>query len=117
MQDRCNGASPAGGAFDGLLTFFATPLAFVLLGYRQYTASSWIILSVLVWLAYRFAGRKIRPWSSFDSSLDRRNDELWKWFKYSVAGFVLFGSIFTLRRKRCWVFDADYSVLRRQIKL
>lgn len=82
-----------------LITIWTLPLGIVLLVTGQVSAGSWIILISVALYAYRYPGRRLRPYTMFDSRADRSREEWWRWFKFGVFSFLLFGTIFTLLRK------------------
>jgi hypothetical protein len=87
-----------------VLMFFAAATGFTLIASGQISAASWLLLLTAALLAYFYAAKRLKPWSSFDSRSDRANEEVWRWFKFGVLTFLVFGSLLTLLRKRLFGF-------------
>ncbi|QSI78677.1 hypothetical protein [Niveibacterium microcysteis] len=53
---------------------------------------------------YLIAGKRLRPYTAFDSPTTDRNSKLADWFVYGLAGFVLFGSLLAVVRRSYFGF-------------
>lgn len=54
--------------------------------------------------AYLIAGKRLRPYTEFDTSSTERNSKLMEWFIYGLAGFIVFGTLFSAFRKSVFGF-------------
>jgi len=84
----------------GLTIWTSGTLSISLFASGSISAASWLLLVAGCIGAYAFAGRFLKPWTTFDTRVDRRNEELWLLLRNGMVGFILFGSVFTLVRRR-----------------
>jgi hypothetical protein len=56
------------------------------------------LITALMW-AYLIAGKRLRPYTAFDTPITKRNSKLVEWFIYGLLGFIVFGTLFTDLRK------------------
>lgn len=49
--------------------------------------------------AFLIAGKRLRPYTAFDTPSTERNSKVVEWFIYGLAGFLVFGSLFVFLRK------------------
>jgi hypothetical protein len=56
------------------------------------------LIMALMW-AYLIAGKRLRPYTAFDTPVTKRNAKLVEFFIYGLLGFVLFGTVLTDLRK------------------
>jgi len=62
-------------------------------------ASSLGALVTALMYAYLIVGKKLRPYTAFDTPATERNAKLMDWFIYGVLGFIVFGSLFVMLRR------------------
>ena len=65
--------------------------------------SSSAIVATLA-IGYVVAGNKLKPWTSFESRAAKEAEEWWKWLKFGLATFLMFGVGLTLFRRRIFGF-------------
>ncbi|THF67307.1 hypothetical protein E6C76_02725 [Pseudothauera nasutitermitis] len=56
------------------------------------------LLAALMY-AYLIAGKRLRPYTAFDTPSTERNSKIVEWFIYGLAGFLVFGTLFVVLRK------------------
>lgn len=56
------------------------------------------LITALMW-SYLIAGKRLRPYTAFDTPVTKRNAKLVEWFVYGLLGFIVFGTFFTEIRK------------------
>jgi hypothetical protein len=56
------------------------------------------LISALMF-AYLIAGKRLRPYTAFDTPSTERNSKMVEWFIYGLAGFLVFGTLFVVVRK------------------
>ena len=49
--------------------------------------------------AYLIAGKRLRPYTAFDTPSTEGNSKIVEWFIYGLAGFLVFGTLFVVLRK------------------
>lgn len=49
--------------------------------------------------AYLIAGKRLRPYTAFDTPSTERNSKIVEWFIYGLVGFLVFGTLFVVLRK------------------
>jgi hypothetical protein len=92
--------------FEGVLWFSSSVPMFVGSALGKHLPNAWsygFLITALMW-AYLIAGKRLRPYTAFDTPVTKRNAKLVEFFIYGLLGFVLFGTFFAAIRKNAFGF-------------
>lgn len=71
---------------------------------QSYLSASLSFGSFVTMLMYAFVLPTWRPYITFESKSSARRDRAWNWFVMGILGFIIFGTLFSLVRKKLFGF-------------
>jgi len=82
---------PPFGVYMALVAI--VPIAALVAAETHRVRASWIVCAIAAILLWFVAGALLNPYTSFDSTHQRRASGAWKWLAVGFLGWVLFGMI------------------------